>query len=76
MFKLGTLNKISVKILLRFNFFNFKSFHIGNKAVSTGRLKPNKAGGKITGKTAVLAEGDAAGRGDIVYLETLPLFFK
>ncbi len=33
-----------------------------------------KAGGKIVGKAAVLAEGDAKEREDIVYLEKLPLF--
>lgn len=32
--------------------------------------------GKIVGKAAVLAEGDAADRIDIIYLEKLPLFFK
>jgi adenine phosphoribosyltransferase len=32
------------------------------------------AGGKIAGKATVLAEGDAAGREDIIYLEYLPLF--
>ena len=34
------------------------------------------AGGIIVGRMAVLAEGDAAKRDDIVYLEELPLFFK
>ncbi|MBO4877156.1 MAG: adenine phosphoribosyltransferase [Ruminococcus sp.] len=34
------------------------------------------AGGTITGKAAVLAEGDAADRDDIIFLEKLPLFFK
>lgn len=34
------------------------------------------AGGNIVCKAAVLAEGDAADRDDIVYLEKLPLFFK
>lgn len=34
------------------------------------------AGGNIVGRMAVLAEGDAAERKDIVYLEKLPLFFK
>ncbi len=33
-----------------------------------------KAGGIICGKTAILAEGDAQNRPDIVYLEKLPLF--
>jgi len=35
-----------------------------------------KAGGTVTGRAAVLAEGDAADRTDIIYLEKLPLFFK
>lgn len=30
----------------------------------------------IVGKAAILAEGDAADRKDIIYLEKLPLFFK
>ena len=34
------------------------------------------AGGIITAKSAVLAEGDASGREDIILLEKLPLFFK
>jgi len=33
-------------------------------------------GGKIAGKAAVLAEGDAADRKDLIFLEKLPLFFK
>lgn len=33
-----------------------------------------KAGGNIVGKMAVLAEGDAANREDIIFLEKLPLF--
>ena len=33
-----------------------------------------QAGGIVAGKVAVLAEGDAADRSDIVYLEKLPLF--
>lgn len=35
----------------------------------------NAAGGEIVGKAAVLAEGDAADRKDIIFLEKLPLFF-
>ena len=35
-----------------------------------------RAGGTVACKAAVLAEGDAADRDDIVYLEKLPLFFK
>ena len=34
------------------------------------------AGGIIVGKMAVLAEGDAQNRDDIIYLEKLPLFNK
>ncbi len=33
-----------------------------------------QAGGIICGKMAILAEGDAIARGDIGYLEPLPLF--
>ena len=36
----------------------------------------NSAGGNIVGRAAVLAEGDAAKREDITFLEPLPLFFK
>ena len=35
-----------------------------------------QTGAVIVGKAAVLAEGDAIGRKDIIYLEELPLFFK
>lgn len=33
-----------------------------------------KAGGEVAAKMAVLAEGEAAGRDDIIYLEKLPVF--
>jgi len=33
-----------------------------------------KAGGKICGRMAILAEGDAQNRDDLIYLEKLPLF--
>lgn len=36
----------------------------------------NKAGANIVAKAAVLAEGDAAQRSDILFLEPLPLFTK
>ena len=36
----------------------------------------NKAGGNIAGRMAILAEGDATKRDDIIYLEKLPLFDK
>lgn len=35
-----------------------------------------KAGGEIVGKAAVLAEGDAADRDDIIFLHKLPVFPK
>ncbi len=36
----------------------------------------NKANATICGEAAVLAEGEAADRDDIIFLEKLPLFFK
>ena len=50
--------------------------------VSTGEslraleLLVKRAGGEICGKMAILVEGDAAKRDDIIYLETLPRFDK
>ena len=35
-----------------------------------------RAGGNIVGRMAVLAEGDAADRNDLIFLEKLPLFDK
>ena len=35
-----------------------------------------KAGGNVVGRMAILAEGDATERKDIIYLEKLPLFNK
>ena len=34
----------------------------------------NKAGGNIVGRMAILAEGEAADRDDLIFLEKLPLF--
>ena len=34
----------------------------------------NHAGGNIVGRMAILAEGEAAERGDLIFLEKLPLF--
>ena len=34
----------------------------------------NKAGGRVSQRLAILAEGEAASRDDIIYLEKLPLF--
>lgn len=59
-----------------------KRILIVDDVISTGEsLKAvealvEKAGGITVGKTAVLAEGDAADRDDIIFLEKLPLFFK
>ena len=39
-----------------------------------GMLVVEKAGGEIVAKAAILAEGDAAKRSDIIFLEELPLF--
>ncbi|HJA92148.1 MAG TPA: adenine phosphoribosyltransferase [Candidatus Eisenbergiella merdipullorum] len=57
-----------------------KRILIVDDVISTGEsLKAmetlvEKAGGKIAGKASILAEGDAAKRKDIIYLEALPTF--
>jgi len=57
-----------------------KRILIVDDVISTGEsLKAmeslvKKAGGKIVGKAAILAEGDSADRKDIIYLEKLPVF--
>ena len=59
-----------------------KKVLIVDDVISTGEsLKAmeelvKKAGGEVCCRCAVLAEGDAADRNDIVFLEKLPLFFK
>ncbi len=61
---------------------NGKNVLIVDDVISTGESLlgveslVNKAGGTIVAKVAVLAEGDAAKRDDIIFLEPLPLFFK
>jgi adenine phosphoribosyltransferase len=45
----------------------------GNSLTAIERLVKG-AGGYIVGNMAILAEGDAIGRDDIIYLEELPLF--
>ncbi len=47
----------------------------GNSLLALEELA-GKAGAEIVGKAAVLAEGDAKDRDDIIYLEELPLFFN
>ena len=57
-----------------------KRILIVDDVISTGEsLKAlealvEKAGGNICGKMAILAEGDAIDREDLIYLEPLPLF--
>ena len=57
-----------------------KRILIVDDVISTGEslraleVLVEKAGGIIAGKMAVLAEGDAQNREDIIYLEKLPLF--
>ena len=58
-----------------------KKILIVDDVISTGEsLKAleklvESAGGIICGRAAILAEGDAADRDDLIYLEKLPLFF-
>ena len=57
-----------------------KKILIVDDVISTGEsLKAlealvEEAGGIVCGKMAILAEGDAIGREDLIYLEPLPLF--
>ena len=57
-----------------------KRILIVDDVISTGEslraleVLVEKAGGIVVGKMAVLAEGDAQGREDLIYLEKLPLF--
>lgn len=61
---------------------NGKRVLIIDDVISTGEsLKAlealvSKAGGKTVGRAAVLAEGDAADRDDIIFLDKLPVFPK
>lgn len=55
---------------------------IVDDVISTGEslkaltLLAEKAGATVVANACVLAEGDAKGREDLIYLEPLPLFFK
>ena len=57
-----------------------KRILIADDVVSTGESAyalaelVRKAGGELVGTCAVLAEGEAAYRPDVIYLEKLPLF--
>ncbi len=44
------------------------------QSISALEALVDKAGGKVIQKLAILAEGDAANRDDIIYLEKLPTF--
>lgn len=63
-------------------YMNGKRVLIVDDVISTGESVSavealiEKAGGTVAGRMAVLAEGDAKQRDDIVFLEPLPLFFK
>lgn len=64
------------------NYLSGKRVLIADDVISTGESLNSlielvkKAGGNLVCKSAVLAEGEAADRDDIVFLEKLPLFFK
>ena len=61
---------------------NNKRVLIVDDVISTGesliavQTLVDRAGGNTVASCAVLAEGDAANRDDIIFLEPLPLFFK
>ena len=63
-----TMNKVIPRVL------------IVDDVISTGESLSaiealvERVGGNIVGKAAILAEGDAADRKDITYLQQLPLF--
>lgn len=63
-------------------FLTGKKVLIVDDVISTGESLSaveklvKKAGGNIAAKCAVLAEGDAAERDDIIFLQELPLIFK
>lgn len=64
------------------NLLKNKKVLIVDDVISTGEslraleYLVEKASGIVAGKVAVLAEGDASERNDIIFLEKLPLFFK
>ncbi|MGN0467559.1 MAG: phosphoribosyltransferase family protein [Acutalibacteraceae bacterium] len=64
------------------NAMRFKRVLIVDDVISTGESLEaveellNKFDVNLVGKAAILAEGDASERDDIIFLEKLPLFFK
>ncbi len=63
-----------------FEYIKDKKVLVVDDVVSTGESLTaietlvNKAGGHVVGRACVLAEGNAAYRADIIFLETLPVF--
>jgi adenine phosphoribosyltransferase len=63
-------------------YLNGKRVLVVDDVISTGgslralQALVQKSGGQVVGSAAVLAEGDAAKRDDILFLEPLPLFTK
>ena len=64
------------------NFLDGKKVLIVDDVISTGKSLEAlekliaQTGAEVVGKAAVLAEGDAKDRDDIIFLEELPLFFN
>lgn len=64
------------------NFLEGKKVLIVDDVISTGKSLEAlesliaQTGAEVVGKAAVLAEGDAKDRDDIIFLEELPLFFN
>ena len=53
---------------------NVVACDIDDEALTNTVRRLNEAGGTVTGRAAILAEGDALRRSDIVYLAPLPVF--
>ena len=71
-----SLQQVGFSSLLPPNLQDTQTRALGAAWDKAFRKLVNYAEGNIVGKCAVLAEGDAADRHDIIFLEKLPLFFK
>jgi len=79
-----TTEKIQTLYLdaLDMEYLNGKRILLVDDVISTGESMAameelcRKAGGIVVGKAVILAEGDAADRDDLIFLQKLPLFFK